>query len=82
MGSKFKVQARPGATECGYDIVIAYYGLDFPSPHLGMSGLGQGFIGYNGGILLSIVIKIRNKRLNPLGKTVPFNINCMWISQP
>jgi hypothetical protein len=42
-GSRFRVQARPGATECVYEIAFKVYGLDFPSPHLDMPGLGQGF---------------------------------------
>ena len=33
--------------------------------------LGQGFKGYNRRILLNILIKIQNKRLNPLGNTAP-----------
>jgi hypothetical protein len=40
---RFGVQARPGATRCGYEIVFAFDGLGSPSPHLDMSGLGQGF---------------------------------------
>jgi hypothetical protein len=67
-GSWFGVQARPGlrlvayasesATGCGYEIAFIFYGLGFPSPHLDMPGLGQGFKGYNWWILLSIFIKI------------------------
>ncbi len=49
IGSRFRVQARPGATGCGYDIVIAYYGLGVPSPHLDIPGLGKGFKGYKRG---------------------------------
>jgi hypothetical protein len=55
--SRFKVQASPGlrlvayasesATGCGYEIVCIFYGRCFPSPHLAMPGLGQGFKGYN-----------------------------------
>ncbi len=41
-GSKFGVQARPGATACGYEIVFAFYGLGFPSPHLAMQVWARG----------------------------------------
>jgi hypothetical protein len=37
------VQACPGATGCRYEIAFIFYGLGFPSPHLDMPGLGQGF---------------------------------------
>jgi hypothetical protein len=46
IGSEFKVQARPGATGCVSEIVLTLYGIGFPSPHLDMPGLGQGFKGY------------------------------------
>jgi hypothetical protein len=46
IGSSFRVQARPGATECGYEIVFAFYGFGFPSPQIDMPVLGQGFRGY------------------------------------
>ena len=45
-GSRFRVQARPGATGCVTEIVFTLYGIGFPSPHLGMTGLGQGFKGF------------------------------------
>jgi len=40
---RFQVQACPGATECIYKIVFTFYGIEFPPPHFGMPGLGQGF---------------------------------------
>jgi hypothetical protein len=46
-GSRFGVQACPGATGCGYEIVFTFYEHCFPSPHFDMPGLGQGFKGYN-----------------------------------
>jgi hypothetical protein len=30
-GSRFKVQARPGAKGCVYEIVYTFYGIGFPS---------------------------------------------------
>ncbi len=53
-------QARPGETGCDYEIVFTFYGLGFPSPHLGMPGLAQGLKKYNRWILLIILIKIWN----------------------
>jgi hypothetical protein len=47
IGSGFKVQARPGATGCVSESALNLYGIGFPSPHLDMPGLGQGFKGYN-----------------------------------
>ena len=38
----------------GYKIVFTFYGLGFPSPHLDMPGLGQGFKGYSLWVLLTI----------------------------
>jgi hypothetical protein len=38
-----EVQACPGATECDYKIVLAFYGYDVRSSHLVIPGLGQGF---------------------------------------
>jgi hypothetical protein len=35
--------ASESATWCGYEIAFTFYGLGFPSPHLYMPGLGQGF---------------------------------------
>jgi len=52
-GSGFRVQACPSAKKCGYEIVFTFYGLSFPSPHLDMPGLGQGFKGYNQWTLLT-----------------------------
>jgi hypothetical protein len=46
IGSMFRVQARPGETGCVYEIAFTFYGIGFPSPHLDMPGLGQGFKGY------------------------------------
>jgi len=43
MHIKFPVQARPGATERGYEIVCIFYRRCFPSPHLSKPGLVQGF---------------------------------------
>jgi hypothetical protein len=37
------VQARSGATGCGYEICFAFHYLGLPSSHLDSSGLGQGF---------------------------------------
>ena len=28
-GSRFRVQARPGAKGCGYEIIFTFYELDF-----------------------------------------------------
>ena len=67
-GSMFGVPARPGATGCGYGITLTLYGVGFPSPHLDMSGLGQGFKGYNRWILLTLLIKIRHTRHTPLSQ--------------
>jgi len=67
IGSRFRVQARPGSTGCGYDIVIAYYGLGFPSPHLGKSGLGQGFKGYNCLKLHTIIDQDPEYPTSPIG---------------
>jgi hypothetical protein len=50
--SGFWVQACLGATLCNYEIVVTFYGLGYPSPHVDMSGLGQGFKGYK--MLISI----------------------------
>jgi len=50
--SRFRVQARPGATGCVYEIAFTFYGIGFPSPHLDMPGLGQGFKGYK--ILMTV----------------------------
>jgi len=33
-------------TGCDYEIVFTFYGLGFPSPHLGMPGLAQGLKKY------------------------------------
>jgi hypothetical protein len=68
-GSRFGVQARPGATGCVYEIAFTFYGIGFPSPHLGMPGLGQGFKGYNPLILLPILIKIWHTRHTSLSET-------------
>jgi hypothetical protein len=54
IGSGFSVQACPGATLRGYEIVVTFYGLGDPSPHVDMPGLGQGFKGYK--MLISIVL--------------------------
>jgi hypothetical protein len=54
IGFRFRVQARPGATGCGDEFVFAFYGLGFPSPHLDMPGLGQGFKGYK--MLISVTL--------------------------
>jgi hypothetical protein len=43
--SRFWVQARPGATGCGYKIIFTFYELGFPSGHFDRAGLGQGFKG-------------------------------------
>jgi len=40
---RFRVQACPGATGCGYEIVFTFYEPGFTSPHFDMPGLGQGF---------------------------------------
>jgi hypothetical protein len=71
IGSGFKptlAYASESATDCGYENVFRFHGLGFPSPHLDMPGLGQGFKGYNRWILLSILIKIWNTRHTPLNK--------------
>jgi hypothetical protein len=41
-GSRFRVQARPDATGCGYEIIFTFYGLGFPLPHLDITGLASG----------------------------------------
>ena len=79
IGSRFRVQARPGlrlvayasesATGCGYEIIFTFYELGLPTAHLDGPGLGQGFKGYNRWTLLTILIKIRNTRHTPLGET-------------
>jgi len=51
--SGFWVQACPAATLCSYEIVVTFYGLGYPSPHVDMPGLGQGFKGYK--MLIPIV---------------------------
>jgi hypothetical protein len=38
--------ASESAAGCGYEIAFPVYELGFPSPHLDMPGLGQGFKGY------------------------------------
>jgi hypothetical protein len=65
-----RVQARPGATGCGYEIVFTFYGLGFPSPHLDMPGLGQGFKGYK--MLFSVVLCsiVWIGFFHPLGETL------------
>jgi hypothetical protein len=68
-GSRFRVQARPDATGCGYEIIFTFYGLGFPLPHLDITGLGQWFKGYNRWILLPILIKIWHTRYNPMSDT-------------
>jgi hypothetical protein len=39
----------------GYENIFTFYGPGFPSPHLDMPGLGQGFRGCNRWILLTII---------------------------
>jgi hypothetical protein len=34
IGSRFRVQARPGATGCGYEVIFTFYELGFPTAHL------------------------------------------------
>jgi hypothetical protein len=68
IGSKFRVQARPGATGCVYETAFTFYGLGFPSPHLDMPGLGQGFKGYNRWELFILLIRIWNTRHTPLSE--------------
>jgi hypothetical protein len=71
IGSKFRVQARPGAAGWWYEIIFNFYERGFSSAHLDWPDLGQGFKGYNRRILLNILIKVQNKRLNPLSDTAP-----------
>ena len=47
IGSRFRVHACLGATECVFEIAFTFYGFGYPPPHLGMPGLGQGFKSYN-----------------------------------
>ena len=74
IGSKFRVQARPGATGCVSEIAFTFNGIGFSSPHLDKPGLGQGFKGFkmlNSVTLYSIVwIGLHH----PLGET--------WDSAP
>jgi hypothetical protein len=70
IGSRFRVQARPGATGCGYEIVFTFSGLGLPSLHLNIPGLGQGFKGYNRWILHTILIKTWNTLHTPLGEAI------------
>jgi hypothetical protein len=69
IGSRFRVQARPGATGCGYAIIFILYGLGFLSPHLDMPGLGQGFKGYE--MLISVILYsiVWMGLSHPLGET-------------
>ena len=64
-----EVQARPGATACGHEIVFAFYGLGFPSPHIDMPGLGQGFKSYNILIFIALCSTVRIGLFHPLGET-------------
>jgi len=41
-GSRFRVQARPGATGCVYEIAFTFYGIGFSSPHLDMQVWARG----------------------------------------
>jgi len=68
-GSRFGVQARPGATGCVHEIAFTFYEIGFPSPDLEMPGLGPGFKGYNRWILFTILIKIWHNRHTPLSET-------------
>ena len=54
---------------CVYEIAITLYEIGFPSPHLEIPGLGQGFKGYNRWILLIILIKIWKIRHTPSSET-------------
>ena len=56
-GSRFRVQACPGATGCDYEIIFIFYGRVFPSQQIDMPSLGQGFKGYNRLILLTVNIQ-------------------------
>ena len=38
-----RAYASESATGCVYEIIFVFYGIWFPSPHLGLLGLGQGF---------------------------------------
>ncbi len=58
IGSMFRVQACPGATGCDYEIAFTFHGIGFPSPHLEMPGLGQGFKGYSRWMLLPILAQL------------------------
>ena len=69
MGSRFRVQARLGATGRVYEIAFTFYGIGFPSPHLNMPSLSQEFKGYNRWTLQRIFIKNRKTRHTPLGET-------------
>jgi hypothetical protein len=69
IGSRFRVQARPGATGYVYGITFTFYGIGFPSPDLGMSGLGQGFKGYKMLISVTLHSTVRIGLFHPLGET-------------
>ena len=64
-----RVQARPGATWCGYEIAFTFYGLGFPSPHLDKLGLCQGFKGYKMLIPVTLYSIAWIGLFHPLGET-------------
>ena len=70
IGSRFRVQARPGATGCVYEIAFTFYGIRFPSPHLDMPGLGQGFKGFGVLILVTLFSIVWVGLFHPMGETL------------
>jgi hypothetical protein len=54
IGSRFRVQTRPGAVGFVNEIVFTVNGFGLPSLHLNIPGLDQGFKGYK--ILNSITL--------------------------
>jgi hypothetical protein len=69
IGSRFRVQARPGATGCVFKIAFIFYGIGFPSPDLEMPGLGQGFKGYKMLISITLHSTVWIGHFHPLGET-------------
>jgi hypothetical protein len=68
-GSKFRVQACPGATGCGYEIMFTFYELGFSSAHPDRPSLGQGFKGYKMMISPNLYSMVWMGRFHPLGET-------------
>jgi len=69
IGSMFRVQARPGATGRGYEVISTFYELGFLSENLDRSGLGQGFKGYKMLISITLHSTVWIGDFHPLGET-------------